>query len=172
MEVKNIFVKKSEIEVSVVKVGTKKLTKSLLEQISYWFPFDHEYAFKGNSIFGYAKLFHTFRGEQVENLIVVGEKNGKLFKFNLNEIAYIPQFRPDVLFRFIRNNYKLEQLCGGIEMINPKFLNEYEEFDNEIIPTDAKIKDIVTEEGLNNITKKVTNAKSFLDEIYKHQVYI
>jgi len=172
MSEKNIFIKKSEINVSVVKVGTKKLTKSLLQQINYWFPFDYEYNFKGDNIFGYAKIFNNINREQNENHIVIGIKNDNLYKFDLNNIEFISRFKPDATFKYLENNYKLENLCGGIDFINPKFLNDCQELDEDYIPSDTIEIHLLTKEGLINVNRKVNNVESFLKEIYKYQVYI
>ena len=81
MDYKKLFAEQSTIQINVMKVDGKRLTKSLMDQIAIDFPFDLEYLFTGEKVFGYVamdvvmsknplKIVHFWGVAQVEGKLI------------------------------------------------------------------------------------------------------
>lgn len=154
-----------------MKVDSKKLTKTLIDQFSLQFPFDDNYVFTGDKIFGYVKMDKKYYSHLPE-FWGIAERKGKLIKFSFDQILEVSRLNLDSLV-FRDDSSKFFSLVKQFQApIQDKFLNEHGHLDKYIIPYELTFKELFTEEALIKIDMILKNAKEFAKELFEHQIYI
>ncbi|HCA06807.1 hypothetical protein [Chryseobacterium sp.] len=174
MDIKSLFVDQSTIKINIMKVDSKKLTKTLIDQFSLQFPFDDNYVFTGDKIFGYVKMDKKILSKppRIDKFLGIAERKGKLIKFSFDQILEVSRLNLDSLV-FRDDSSKFFSLVKQLETpIQEKFLNEHGHFDKYIIPYELTFKELFTEEALIKIDIILKNAKEFAGELFEHQIYI
>ncbi|HFK5563113.1 TPA: hypothetical protein ACGZ9C_002774 [Elizabethkingia anophelis] len=171
MELENIFVKESTVKINVITLENRKLTKSLLEQIDYKFPFSRKYELVCDKIFGYVKISNSESPKGFKR-IVIGEMNEKLFKFptsRLEQLSSIQQYDKVILSQNILNiNDILEYPENFVN--DTQYLTDGKINYNEI--GELTYNDLFNDEGLAKIFGTTLYVKEFLEELGEHQIYI
>lgn len=170
MDYKNIFADQSTIQINVMKIGSKNLTKSLIDQMPHTFPFDKQYNFTGEKIFGYAKTGKPNSSMPgFRNLYtVIAQKDGKLISFNESRLYEIGSIKSTTAIKDFSIR-ALKEIIGDqpeyfVEKAPRTFLREMEE--------EYTIENSLTEEGKIKLFAIVEKVKSLYDEIFNHQIYI
>ena len=170
MDYKNIFADQSTIQINVMKIDGKRLTKSLIDQMPHTFPFDKQYNFIGEKIFGYAKTGKLNSSEpRVRNLYtIIAQIDGKLVSFNEWRLYDIVNIKPTTPIRDFSIR-ALKEILGDqpeyfVEKAPRTFLREMTE--------EYTIENSLTEEGKVKLFAIVEKVKSLYDEIFNHQIYI
>lgn len=150
-----IFTNKTTVDITVVKLGNQKLTKSILNQIELLNPFDDGNIAHGIKILGYVN--HKLK-DSVKNVLFIYDSKLYYFPFStLEKMATIKdrlKFKEDQLFNFKFIFFK-----------NYKSNNFFYWDDNSRFKLENYIKDIFTEEELFEINKAQINLKNLLDEL-------
>ncbi|WP_407517791.1 hypothetical protein [Elizabethkingia anophelis] len=171
MELESVFAKESTVKINVITLENRKLTKSLLEQIDYKFPFTRKYELVCDKIFGYVKLSNSDRSKGFKR-IVIGEMNGKLFKFptsRLEQLSSIEQNDKVVLSQNILDiNTILEYPENFIN--DTQYLTDGKIDYNEI--GELTYNDLFNDQGLVKIFGVILYVNEFLEELGEHQIYI
>ncbi|AQW97447.1 hypothetical protein M2T70_12965 [Elizabethkingia anophelis] len=171
MKLENIFTKESTVKINVITLENRKLTKSLLEQIDYKFPFSRKYELICDKIFGYVKISNSDNSKGFIR-IVIGEMNGKLFKFptsRLEQLCSIGQYDKVILSQNILDiNTILEYPENFIN--DTQYLTDGKINYNEI--GEVTYNDLFNDEGLAKIFGTILDVNEFLEELGEHQVYI
>ncbi|MCU7618733.1 hypothetical protein NZ698_16170 [Chryseobacterium sp. PBS4-4] len=156
MEIKDIIVADFSLNIKVVEVNKKKLTKSLFDQLPEYFPFDPTGKFVADKIFGYFKI--KSGKETIDFLLFL--KGNKVYKSDLrflkklSKINLLSQYHVNqdltnyIFFRKSKENYIEESHLG-----------------DEIYSMTYKTKEVFNEKGQNIIQDCKNNASKFLVEI-------
>lgn len=157
MDLKDIFAEQSEIKITVMKIGTQKLTKSLLEQLPAAWPFDGEMNFTADKCFGFVKV----KVGDVYDEILVFQKGNKIFRCNLRS-----------LYGFVKiseNSYLVSLKNTNRSVFYRIFNDETETHDENGDP--LKIQEYA--EYKREVLKQIQeNAIAFIEEIKEHQIFI
>lgn len=179
MDYKNIFVDQSTIRINVMNVGAKRLTKSLMDQISGGFPFDEDYNFIGEKVFGYVAMSITITKKPltIVNFWGVYQQDGKLYRFDADRLRRVSELNLDhahykgsfLTFERVINKLKLEDK----EIYKGKYLNEEnQQFERYLIGSSDTFRDLFTDYIIERLETVISNAKKFVDELREHQIYI
>ncbi|GEM_PF-1254842 len=170
---KNIFADQSTIQINVMKVDGKKLTKSLIDQIPGGFPFDAQYNFTGDKIFGFAKTgkpdSRNPRGSRIYT--VIAQKQGKLIKFDEFRLTSLTFVKPttslsDFSLRAIKEIIGEDE---SLYVINPNAADE--EIYNRHDPN-FTIEKNLSPYGLEKFFGIIEKVKLFYNELQEHQIFI
>lgn len=167
MDDNNIFHSQSEIKVSILKVDNKKLTKSLVEQFKNENPFDAEFNFVGEKIFGYILINRP--GNNGKDRIIIAQKDGKLVKFSWANALSLSYVNSESNWNDVRNNHNstLKSLFG--EEKNKEYENKYQKLEEYDL---SKLNKIIEEDDLDKLFRVKDKAHKFLEELNNHQIYI
>ncbi|MDP9954788.1 hypothetical protein J2X97_000425 [Epilithonimonas hungarica] len=167
MEIKDIIIKDFDMNIKVIEINNKKLTKSLLDQLPEYFPFDSEAKFIGNNIFGYVKI----KSGKQTNDILLYIKNNRVYKSdlaflkNLSQLSFLSQYYENIqLTSFIFRGKRIEDFISESHL-------EYDIF-NELYATTYKTMQVFNENGQKIIQETKNNASKFLAEIKDLQIFI
>lgn len=172
MDYKKLFTDQSTIKVSVMTVDGKKLTKSLVEQLPYHFPFDKHFNFQGQKIFGHVKVGKaTSNNPRAENIrFVIFEKDEKLYKFAIDRLHSMSTYGEKTSLDDFSTRALKELLGDNVEYYKSEESNSFNwrrNFDG-----DATIEDFLSPVGLEKFTTIKSNVKSLYLEILDHQIFV
>lgn len=170
MNIKEIFAEQSTIQITVMKVDGKKLTKSLIEQMPHTFPFDKQYNFIGEKIFGYAKTGkYNPASPRVRNIYtIIAQKDGKLVSFNESLLFDIVMLKPTTSIREFSIRAITEMIGDQPEYFVDKTQRSFfDEFTGE-----HNIENNLTEEGKKKLFAIVEKLKPIYEELFNHQIFI
>ena len=167
MEIKDIIVQDFNLNIKIVEVNTKKLTKSLFDQLPEYFPFTSNGKFSGDKIFGFINI----KSGKQTNKFLLFVKDEKVYKSdltflkNLSLLSFYSQYHENKRFtNFIFLGKRIE------DFIDENHL-EYDTF-KEIYSMSYKTMLVFNEKGRNLIEETKKNASKFLNEIKDLQIYI
>lgn len=164
MEIEKIFKEKTTIEIAVVKLENQKLTKSIFNQLRWYFPFDKDLNFKSGNIFGHVRI-----GEEIFG---VGSANNQLFRFNTEYLRrFIGNSKLTLNYRFVDEDLDFVDLLG-LDAINKIYKDENGYFDRDYVGTSHSVQDVITVEGQERLLNMHQNAKDFFTELLKRQIII
>lgn len=170
MDFKKLFADQSTIQINVMKVDGKKLTRSLIDQMPHTFPFDKQFNFIGDKIFGYAKTGKSYAStpQNRDVYTIIAQKDGKLVSFNESRLYSIVTLRLTTSIR----DFSIRALKEIIGDESKYFIEKPERsFFREMVD-DYTIENSLTEAGQNKLFKIVEKVKGLYEEIFKHQIYI
>lgn len=167
MEIKDVIIVDFNLNIKVVEVNNKKLTKSLFDQLPEFFPFNSNGDFVGDKIFGYIKIKS---GKQSNNFLLF-IKGNKVYKSNLTFLKNLSQIR---LFSQYHENINLTKFIFSGKLIED-FIDEshldYGVF-KELYSMSYRSELVFNENGRNLIQNVRNNASKFLNDINDLQIYI
>ena len=169
MNLQDKFAEHCTIKINVVTIDGKRLTKSMFDQLEERDPFNFEYSFKSDKIFGYVNVKNE--SKQGYNKVIIFEKNGKLYKYNTLPV-YI------VSISSLQSRYKnLEKYLDYINLfqgnIDGALKAEYTDVHNNYKSPDFEIlEDVLNEDGKAIVLRTMMNAGAFMTEVEKHQILI
>lgn len=157
MEIEEIFADKSSIQITVMKVGNKSLSKSLINQFRTALPFDDNLDFIGDCMFGFVKF--KKQADKPIPLIIIAQLDGEPIKFSwdlLHKLSYISEESHWGTMNQKASNFIKTAI--GTEKYN---LIEYK--CKEMFYKD--ISELMDGKDLENLFKLRDKAKLYLDEI-------
>ena len=160
MNITNLFTKTTTVEISVVTIDKKKLTKSIITQIVDYKPFDEALnIFEGVKILGFVNGIEP---------IVIWTRNGELNKCNLNVFRKLDHV--DI------HNSTIENLIGTYQTpeIDAILYSQNEKGNNITFNEYRKnqISSVLSAKGLTDLKDKKEEFKTIISEIYKRQIFI
>lgn len=163
---KNIFADQSTIQISIMKVDGKKITKSLVEQIPKAFPFDNVYNFIGEKIFGFVKTGKT--AESSTKYWGIAQDKGKLVRFSFDRIKNFASIKRDTSLNEFSENAIKRVIGDNAEYYSQK---RRDSLFVELIGG-VKIEEQLTNEGLEKLLGISGKAISFCEALEERQIYI
>jgi len=151
MEIKDFFTEQLTVEITLLKVNNKKLTKTLLNQFIVSSPFDKSYELKPK-----AKIF--------------GFVNDKGYWIIWSDVKYIYKFNTKELMKFNLINFdtRLFQLRKIYSLPRLDKMSNDQLYENQY----SSISEILSEEELKEITEKQKFLNEFFKELYKKQIFL
>ncbi|SEV97255.1 hypothetical protein [Kaistella antarctica] len=173
MDKKIIFANQSTIQINIMKVDGIKLSKSLIEQIPVAFPFDNEYNFKGDKIFGFAKTGKSNPSNPNGRWIysVICEKDGKLIKFDIGRLISIINVKPKTMLDDFSIRAVKEMIGDDSSLFNIEE-NSLDGVQYNRNSSDYNMEKLLTKDGNNKFFGIINKVKSFYLELQNHQIYI
>ena len=164
MDIEKIFSEKTTIEVAVLKLENQKLTRSIFNQLRWYFPFDDDLTFKSGTIFGHVRI-----GEEIFG---IGSSDNRLYRFNTEYLhTLVGNSKLKMNFKYVNAALDLTGLLG-VDAIKGTFKDERGYFDEDYVGTVHSVEDVITDEGQERLLKIFQNAKDFLTELLKRQIII
>lgn len=164
MEIDKIFKEKTTIEIAVVKLENQKLTKSIFNQLRWYFPFDKDLNFKSGYIFGHVRI-----GDEI---FAVGSINNQLFRFNTDYLrTFVGSSKLTLNYRFADQDLDFVDLLG-LDAIKENYKDENGYFDRDHVGGTHSVQDVITEAGQERLLNMHQNAKDFFTELLKRQIII
>ena len=167
MEIKDIIIKDFSLDIKVVEINSKKLTKSLFDQLPEYFPFNANIEFIGDKIFGYIKIKN---GKQSNDFLLF-IKGNKVYKSNLtflkdlSNISLYSQYHENKnLTKFIFSGKKIEDFIDESHV-------DYSGF-KELYSMSYRTDLVFNENGRNLIQNSMKNASKFLNDVNDLQIFI
>lgn len=167
MEIKDIIVQDFNLNIKVIEINNKKLTKSLFDQLPEKFPFISNGEFIGDKIFGFIKIKS---GKQTNDFLMFVKEN-KVYKSdltflkNMSKLSLYSKYHENQIFTdFIFCKKRIE------DFINENHL-EYDTF-KEFYSMNYKTMEIFNENGKNIIEDAKKSASKFLNQINDLQIFI
>lgn len=167
MEFKDLIIKDFNLNIKIVEVNNKKLSKSLLDQLPEHFPFNSNAEFIGDKIFGYIKIKN---GKQSINYLLFVKEN-KVYKSDLTFLKNIAQinllskyFENQTITNFIFFRKRKEDFIDDNHLDCDSF--------NELYAMNYKTTEVFNENGKSLINDTKKNASSFLIQIKDLQIFI
>ncbi|QFG53655.1 hypothetical protein [Chryseobacterium sp.] len=167
MKYEDYFQDQSTIQINVMKVNGRKLTKSLIDQFKSEWPFDPLMNFTGEKIFGYVKL--KTEGRKALDRIIIAQKDGKLVRYSWDKAREISHITGKSKLSEVNNNASrtLRTLFGD-EQYGKLIASGYYNEDHELY----KIDDVMDEKALEKLMEVAHKASEFLKELEEHQILI
>ena len=100
MEIKDIIVQDFNLNIKIVEVNTKKLTKSLFDQLPEYFPFTSNGEFIGDKIFGFINI----KSGKQTNKFLLFVKDTKVYRSdltflkNISSLSLYSQYHENIKF--------------------------------------------------------------------------
>lgn len=164
MDLQKIFSEKTTIDISVVKLKNQKLTKSIFNQLRWYFPFDENINFTSEKILGFVLIGNESIG--------IGSGKNNLFRFRTEKLRVTAMAgNLNYSFKLVNDDINIEQLVG-IKNLEKKYLDDDGYLDDELVGRFSKIKEVVTEDGQKILTELSDKAETFLKEFYKRQILL
>lgn len=172
MDYKNIFADQSTIQINVMKVDGKRLTKSIIEQIPMVNPFDKEYNFTGDKVFGFVKLElkDPINPTQTIKLWGIAQYKDKLIKFSYSDLITVGNLKLDDRVSGSPRSRIFKLFDRKENPIQEKYLGEEGEYFS--VPHELQFKDFFTEVAVKKAEVIINNAKEFSAKLRDHQIYI
>lgn len=167
MKYEDYFQDQSTIQINVMKVNGRKLTKSLIDQFKSEWPFDPLMNFTGEKIFGYVKL--KTEGRKALDRIIIAQKDGKLVRYSWDKAREISHITGKSKLSDLNNNASstMRALFGDEEyrkLIQHGYHNEYQQL--------YQMEDVLDEGAMKMLIEIADKAKNFLQELEEHQILI
>lgn len=128
MEIEDIIVQEFNLNIKVVEINNKKLTKSLFDQLPEKFPFSSNGEFIGDKIFVFIKIKS---GKQTNDFLLFVKEN-KVYKSdlsflkNLSKLSLNSKYHDNQFFTdFIFFRKQLEDFINGNHLENDTFKEFY-----------------------------------------------
>ncbi len=167
MEIKDIIVQDFNLNIKIVEVNTKKLTKSLFDQLPEYFPFTSNGEFIGDKIFGFINI----KSGKQTNKFLLFVKETKVYRSdltflqNISSLSLYSQYHENIKFtNFIFFGKRIE------DFIDENHL-DYNTF-KELYSMNYRTMLVFNEKGRNLIEETKKNASKFLNDIKDLQIYI
>lgn len=167
MEIKDITIKDFSLNIKVVEINNKKLTKSLFDQLPEYFPFNKNVEFIGDKIFGFIKI----KNVKQSNDFLLFIKGNKVYKSNLtflknlSNISLYSQYHDNKnLTKFIFFGKKIETFIDDSHLDHGIF--------KELYSMNYRTELVFNENGRNLIQDTMKNASKFLNDINDLQIFI
>jgi hypothetical protein len=141
---KELLIKTQTVEIKLITVGGKKMTKSVFNQIQNELCFDSNFNFNGDSFLGYVV-------DCGKHLIYI--KNGELRKFDLSLLIRLTQYDIDA----DKHSVCYILYFTGVDFIFHNFLNTQR---------------ILIENEKDKLISNKRNAISFMQKLSNSQLYI
>lgn len=179
MDYKNIFADQSTIQINVMKVDGKRLTKSIMEQISMDFPFDLNYLFTGEKVFGFVVMDVVMSKNPVKIVPFwgVAQVEGKLVRFNADKIKKVALINLNHSYHYSYDTALVSETCKRLRLQDKdiyklKYLDENDQFDEYAINNDDSFVKVFNENVVEKLQLVIRNATSFMTELREHQIFI
>lgn len=164
MEIEKIFSEKTTIDITVVKLNNQKLTKSIFNQLRWYFPFDGNFNFTSELLFGHVRI-----GEE---RFAIGKSKTSLFRFNVEYLETIASSgKMNMNFKRQNDELNFEELLG-IKSIKHEFLGEHGEFSNDFVGNIHTVGEVLTDDGKKKLTEISERAKLFAKELQTRQILL
>lgn len=179
MDYKNIFADQSTIQINVMKIDGRRLTKSIMDQISMDFPFDQNYLFTGEKVFGYVAMDVVVSKNPIKIVPYwgVAQVEGKLVRFNADKIKKIASINLNTPLIHSSDESLVLQIFRRLrlqdkDIYKAKYINEYDQYDEYLINNDDTFKSILNDIAFDKLLFVIRNANSFTTELREHQIII
>ena len=167
MEFKDLIIKDFNLNIKIVEVNNKKLSKSLFDQLPEYFPFNSNAEFIGDKIFGYIKIKN---GKQSINFLLFVKEN-KVYKSdltflkNLSQVNLLSNYHENqIITNFIFFRKQKEDFVYDNHLDSDSF--------NELYVMNYKTTQVFNENGRSLINDAKKNASNFLIQIKDLQIFI
>ena len=170
MDLLDKFVEQSTIKINVLTVDGKRLTKSIFDQLETKNPFNAEFTFKAEKIFGYVNIKNE--SKVGFNKVIIFEDGGKLYKYNTLPLYILSVSSLESRYKNLEPYLRYDNLFqGNIEgALKPQYTDIYDRNYSE--PDHEKLADVFNEVGRTIILRALMNAGGFMMELDRHQILI
>lgn len=170
MEIKDKFSEQSSIKISVLTIDGKRLTKSMFDQLETKNPFNAEFSFKADKVFGYVNVKNE--SKQGLNKVIIFEQSGKLFKYNTFPLFMISISSLKSRYKNLESYLRYDNLFQG--NIDGALKSEYTDIYHKNFeePDFKMLEEVLNDEGKSMVLRAMMNAGAFMTELDKHQILI
>lgn len=156
MEIKDIIIQEFNLNIKVIEINHKKLTKSLFDQLPEKFPFVSSGEFVGDKIFGFIKIKS---GKQTNDFLLFVKEN-KVYKSDLTFLKQLSQLslsskyhENQIFTNFIFLKKQIEEFINENHLENDIF--------KEFYSMNYRTLEIFNENGKNVIEGKKKMLRNF-----------
>lgn len=167
MEIKDIIIQEFNLNIKVIEINQKKLTKSLFDQLPEKFPLTSSGEFIGDKIFGFIKIKN---GKQTNDFLLFVKEN-KVYKSDLTFLKHLSRLslyskyhENQIFTKFIFLKKPIEEFINENHLENDTF--------KEFYSMNYRTMEIFNENGKNVIEDAKKNASEFLNQIKDLQIFI
>lgn len=179
MDYKNIFADQSTIQINVMKIDGRRLTKSIMDQLSMDFPFDQNYLFTGEKVFGYVAMDVVVSKNPIKIVPYwgVAQVEGKLVRFNADKIKKIASINLNIPLNYSSDESLVLEIFRRLrlqdkDIYKAKYINEYDQYDEYSINNNDTFNSILNDIAFDKLLFVIRNANSFMSELREHQIII
>lgn len=170
MDILDKFVEQSTIKISVMTIDGKRLTKSIFDQLENRNPFDSDFSFKAEKVFGYVNVKNE--SKLGFNKVIIFEHRGKLYKYNTLPIYILSISSLESRYKNLEPYLRYDKLFQDNidEALKPQYTDIHNR--NYTEPDHKKLEDVFNDEGKAMILRALMNAGDFMMELDRHQILI